>query len=83
MLAGDHIKSASDLDIPLVGIGLFYAQGYFRQQLDLNGWQREEYLEDRCQRRLPMEAAIGKDGRPVVVADRNPKRADSQPRSGG
>src|SRR5207249_9574540 len=34
VLAGDHIKSASDLDIPLVGIGLFYGQGYFRQRLD-------------------------------------------------
>src|SRR3984885_14523014 len=66
VLAGDHIKSASDLDIPLVGIGLFYGQGYFRQRLDLNGWQREEYLETDVNQ-LPMEAAIGKDGRPVVV----------------
>src|ERR1700722_17892082 len=45
VLAGDHIKSASDLAIPLVGIGLFYGQGYFRQRLDRNGWQQEEYLE--------------------------------------
>ena len=45
VLAGDHIKSASDLGIPLVGIGLFYGQGYFRQRLDRDGWQREEYLE--------------------------------------
>ncbi|MGO9084532.1 MAG: alpha-glucan family phosphorylase [Candidatus Sulfotelmatobacter sp.] len=67
VLAGDHIKSASDLDIPLVGIGLFYGQGYFRQRLDLGGWQREEYLETDLNH-LPMEAAIGKDGRPVVVA---------------
>ncbi|MGC2645435.1 MAG: DUF3417 domain-containing protein, partial [Candidatus Sulfotelmatobacter sp.] len=40
VLAGDHIKSASDLGIPLVGIGLFYGQGYFRQRLDRNGWQQ-------------------------------------------
>jgi len=66
VLAGDHIKSASDLDIPLVGIGLFYGQGYFRQRLDLGGWQREEYLETDVSH-LPMEVAIGKDGRPVVV----------------
>jgi starch phosphorylase len=66
VLAGDHIKSASDLDIPLIGIGLFYGQGYFRQRLDLGGWQREEYLETDLNH-LPMEAAIGKDGRPVVV----------------
>jgi starch phosphorylase len=66
VLAGDHIKSASDLDIPLVGIGLFYGQGYFRQQLDLGGWQREEYLKTDVNQ-MPMEVAIGKDGRPVVV----------------
>jgi glycogen phosphorylase len=66
VLSGDHIKSASDLDIPLVGIGLFYGQGYFRQHLDLSGWQREDYLETDTNQ-LPMETAIGRDGRPVVV----------------
>jgi glycogen phosphorylase len=66
VLAGDHIKSASDLDIPLVGIGLFYGQGYFRQRLDLTGWQHEEYLETDVNQ-LPMEVAIGKDGTPIVV----------------
>jgi glycogen phosphorylase len=66
VLAGDHIKSASDLDIPLVGIGLFYGQGYFRQRLDLGGWQREEYLKTDVNL-MAMEVAIGKDGRPVVV----------------
>jgi len=66
VLAGDHIKSASDLDIPLIGIGLFYGQAYFRQRLDLSGWQREEYLETDLNH-LPMESAIGRDGRPVVV----------------
>ena len=44
ILAGDHIKSASDLGIPLVGVGLYYDQGYFRQRLDLNGWQHEDYI---------------------------------------
>jgi starch phosphorylase len=66
VLAGDHIKSASDLGIPLVGIGLFYGQGYFRQRLDASGWQQEEYLETDVNQ-LPMEVAIGKNGRPVVV----------------
>jgi starch phosphorylase len=66
VLAGDHIKSASDLDIPLVGVGLFYGQGYFRQRLDRSGWQREEYLETEVNQ-LPMETAIGKNGQPVVV----------------
>src|SRR5579863_4984502 len=66
VLAGDHIKSASDLDIPLVGVGLFYGQGYFRQWLDRTGWQHEEYLKTDVNH-LPMQAAIGKNGRPIVV----------------
>ena len=66
VLAGDHIKSASDLGIPLVGVGLFYSQGYFRQRLDRDGWQREEYFEADVSQ-LPMEAAIGKSGEPVTV----------------
>ena len=66
VLAGDHIKSASDLGIPLVGIGLFYGQGYFRQRLDRDGWQHEEYLETDVNQ-LAMETAIGTNGRPVVV----------------
>ncbi|MGB8831299.1 MAG: alpha-glucan family phosphorylase [Candidatus Sulfotelmatobacter sp.] len=66
VLAGDHIKSASDLAIPLVGIGLFYGQGYFRQRLDKAGWQQEEYLETAVAQ-LPLEVAIGKNGRPVTV----------------
>lgn len=66
VLAGDHVKSASDLDIPLIAIGLFYSQGYFRQYLDSNGWQCEEYLLTDINQ-LPMEPAIGKDGAPVAV----------------
>src|SRR5246500_2369807 len=53
VLAGDHIKSASDLYIPLIGIGLFYSQGYFRQYLDRDGWQQEQYLETDVNQ-LPM-----------------------------
>ena len=66
VLAGDHIKSASDLDIPLVGIGLFYGQGYFRQRLDCEGWQQEEYLQTDTSQ-MPMEPAIGTHGEPVMV----------------
>jgi len=66
VLAGDHIKSASDLGIPLVGIGLFYGQGYFRQRLDKNGWQQEEYLQTDVNQ-MPMESAIGTKGEPVTV----------------
>src|SRR5260370_562253 len=46
VLAGDHLKSASDLGIPLVGVGLFYREGYFRQQLDEADWQLERYPEN-------------------------------------
>jgi starch phosphorylase len=66
VLAGDHIKSASDLGIPLVGVGLFYGQGYFRQYLDRAGWQHEDYIETDISQ-LPMEPAIGIDGTPVMV----------------
>ncbi len=46
ILAGDHLKSASDLGIPLVGVGLLYRQGYFRQYLNNEGWQQEIYPEN-------------------------------------
>jgi starch phosphorylase len=65
ILAGDHIKSASDLGVPLVGVGLYYDQGYFRQRLDTEGWQQEEYL-DVDHRVLPMEPAVH-DGVPVNI----------------
>ncbi len=45
VLAGDHLKASSALGIPLVGVGLFYSYGYFRQELDSEGWQRERYVE--------------------------------------
>ncbi len=66
VLAGDHIKSASDLAIPLIGIGLFYGQGYFRQRLDEKGWQQEEYLQTDVNQ-LAMEPAIGNNGQPVAI----------------
>jgi len=46
VLSGDHLKSASDLNLPLTGIGLFYHNGYFRQRLKADGWQDEEYLQN-------------------------------------
>ena len=66
VLAGDHIKSASGLGIPLIAVGLFYDQGYFRQQLDIDGYQHEEYLPNRVES-LPIEPALGADGRQIVV----------------
>ncbi len=66
ILAGDHIKSASDLGIPLIGMGLYYDQGYFTQRLDRGGWQQEDYL-DVDGRLLPIQPAMHK-GTPVTVA---------------
>jgi starch phosphorylase len=43
VLAGDHLKAASDLGVPMIGVGLLYRQGYFRQQLNADGWQQERY----------------------------------------
>ena len=66
VLAGDHLKSASELGVPLVGVGLFYERGYFRQALDETGWQRERYpLNDAA--RLPLTLESGPDGRPLLV----------------
>jgi starch phosphorylase len=65
ILAGDHIKSASDLGIPLIGVGLYYDQGYFKQRLDLDGRQHEDYL-DVDSSLLPIQAAA-KDGTPITV----------------
>ncbi|MDZ7618145.1 MAG: alpha-glucan family phosphorylase, partial [Patescibacteria group bacterium] len=67
VLAGDHIKSASALGVPLVAIGLFYDQGYFKQHLDDKGWQQEEYLDTKVEN-LPMEPARGPDGKPIMVS---------------
>jgi glycogen phosphorylase len=66
ILAGDHIKSASDLGIPLIGVGLYYDQGYFKQRLDRDGWQHEDYL-DVDSRVLPMQPATTHSGVPIRV----------------
>jgi len=66
VLSGDHVKAASGLGVPLVAIGLFYDQGYFKQQLDRDGWQKEEYLDTKVET-LPMEPATGADGKPITI----------------
>jgi starch phosphorylase len=67
VLAGDHLKSASDLGIPLVSVGLFYGQGYFQQYLDDNGWQQETYTDLKISK-LPIEPAFRSDGKPVLIS---------------
>ncbi len=66
VLSGDHLKSASDLGVPLVGIGLFYTQGYFHQRLDADGWQQEEYVGTETGK-LPVERVLDKSGSPVLI----------------
>jgi starch phosphorylase len=66
ILAGDHLKSASDLGIPLIGIGLFYDQGYFKQRLDIDGWQQEDYIRVDGDL-LPIEPAKNASGDPITV----------------
>lgn len=66
MLAGDHLKSSSDLGLPLVGIGLLYRQGYFRQRINADGWQ-EEFYDDANFDELPLEPARRADGERIVV----------------
>ncbi len=67
VLAGDHLKSASDLGIPLIGIGLLYAQGYFRQTLDASGWQQEVYPSADLEL-LPIESVLDSNGSPLLVS---------------
>lgn len=65
MLAGDHAKSASDLDIGLIGISLFYREGYFQQAIDANNWQTEYYTQLNP-RSLPVEPVLNAKGEPLV-----------------
>ncbi len=66
VLAGDHLKSASDLGLPLVGVGLMYREGYFRQYLNVDGWQQERYPENDFFN-LPLIPETDADGTPLLV----------------
>jgi starch phosphorylase len=66
ILAGDHLKSASDLGVPLIGVGLLYHQGYFMQRLTKEGWQEEEYV-DLDIHQLPFEMLKQSDGQPLII----------------
>ncbi|MGE0814323.1 MAG: alpha-glucan family phosphorylase [Vicinamibacterales bacterium] len=67
VLAGDHCKEASDLGLPLVGVGFMYPQGYFHQRVSSDGWQQEHY-ERINWADAPIETAITPDGRPCITA---------------
>jgi starch phosphorylase len=66
VLAGDHLKSASDLGVPLVGVGLAYRQGYFRQYLTQDGWQQERFVENDFYN-MPMIQERDAQNQPLVV----------------
>ncbi|HEY9749073.1 MAG TPA: alpha-glucan family phosphorylase [Allocoleopsis sp.] len=66
ILAGDHLKSASDLGVPMVGIGLLYRQGYFHQRLNRNGWQ-EDYYTDNPFEQMPLELVTNAAGEPITI----------------
>src|ERR1041385_3140782 len=74
ILAGDHLKSASDLGLPLVAVGLLYRYGYFRQRLRNDGWQEEHYGET-FPNDLPIHLVQNDDGSPlrieVLIRERN------------
>src|SRR5262249_57304089 len=66
VLAGDHLKSASDLGLPLVGVGVAFSQGYFRQSLDHEGWQTERYPPNEWHD-LPVSSVDAPNGARVKV----------------
>jgi len=73
ILAGDHLKSASDLGLPMVGVGLLYQEGYFRQYLNADGWQQESYpLNDLYN--MPLQLRLDENGQPLIVSVEFPGR---------
>lgn len=67
ILAGDHLKSASDLGLPLIAVGLYYRSGYFKQSLTADGWQHENYPSLDPQG-LPLRLLADADGNPALVS---------------
>ncbi len=67
VLAGDHCKEASDLGVPLIGVGFMYPQGYFHQHISTEGWQEESY-ERLNWADAPIEPALTPEGKPCVTA---------------
>jgi starch phosphorylase len=67
ILSGDHMKSSSDMGLPLVGVGFLYRQGYFRQYLNADGYQQESYPENDWYN-MPVEQKLDKSGQPVKIS---------------
>ena len=73
VLAGDHLKAASDHALPLIGVGLLYREGYFSQYLNVDGWQQEKYPQNDFYN-MPMEKVLQADGTPLVISVEYPGR---------
>lgn len=73
VLAGDHLKSASDLGLPLLGVGLLYQQGYFAQYLNADGWQQERYLTNDFHN-MPLHLERNSDGSEMRIEVAYPGR---------
>src|SRR4051812_31355553 len=73
VLAGDHMKAASDMALPLIGVGLLYRNGYFRQTIDADGHQEHRY-PDYEPSRLPISRVLGRDGERLTVSVELPGR---------
>jgi starch phosphorylase len=73
VLAGDHLKSASELGLPLVGVGLAYQKGYFQQYLNMDGWQQETYPVNDFYN-LPLRKCFDNDGNPIIIGVELPGR---------
>jgi starch phosphorylase len=69
ILAGDHCKTASDLGVPLVGVGLFYTKGYFDQQLRIDGWQEDSDVQFEIDA-TPLDRITGPGGEPYLTSVR-------------
>ena len=66
LLAGDHLKAASDIGLPFIGVGLLYREGYFRQYLNADGWQQERYPKNDFYN-MSIELLRGKTGKEIIV----------------
>lgn len=75
VLSGDHMKSASDLGVPLIGVGLLYSYGYFTQYLSGDGWQEEHY-EYHDPHKLPVEPVLDEKGNQLKVSVAFPEGRD-------
>ncbi|MGA3295679.1 MAG: alpha-glucan family phosphorylase [Candidatus Acidiferrales bacterium] len=73
ILAGDHLKSASDAGVPLVGVGLLYQRGYFQQYLNADGWQQETYPENDFSS-LPLVPEMDAQNNPLTISVEFPGR---------